>query len=184
MLATTLLFTGAMSIWCARKHKLDAKKPQIRVQVLRDSFALVKEHAEFGKKFYDNVFKLAPAAQELFAHADMEQQQVKLVKALHAVVENVDKADSLNTTLQSLGMRHVAYHVVPEHYPIVGQALIQTFAEVLQDKFTADVKQAWSDAFTIISDVMIAAAKTVKAEAAKKEDAPAPAQSPAPTPNH
>lgn len=61
--------------------------------------------------------------------------------------------------LKSLGKKHKAYGVLEAHYPVVGQALIETLDAALGDKFTEDVKAAWLEIWGVISSTMIAGAE-------------------------
>ena len=44
---------------------------------------------------------------------------------------------------------------IPEHYPAVGEALLSTFEQYLQQDWTVETRQAWIDAFAAISDLML-----------------------------
>lgn len=88
----------------------------------------------------------------------MAAQQKKLLNSLVLVVENLRQPDVLEGTLKGLGARHVQYGALPEHYPLVGNALLTTFAEYLEDDWTEPVKQAWVDAYGAITTIMLAGA--------------------------
>jgi hemoglobin-like flavoprotein len=49
----------------------------------------------------------------------------------------------------------VHYGVMPEHYPVVGQALLWTIQRTLGLSWTTDVAAAWIEAYGIISHHMI-----------------------------
>ncbi|TIS32963.1 globin domain-containing protein, partial [Mesorhizobium sp.] len=51
------------------------------------------------------------------------------------------------------------YGVEERHYPIVGQALIETLAAGLGTAFTPAVREAWEAAYGLLASVMIAAAR-------------------------
>ena len=61
--------------------------------------------------------------------------------------------------LHELGGRHYEYGVQPEHYPIVGKALLLTLETVLgnEDQWnnTPGVKESWTSIFGIISSAML-----------------------------
>ena len=71
------------------------------------------------------------------------------------MVENLRKPDTLDTALRGLGARHVKYGALPEHYPLVGSALLTTFEQYLKEQWTPEVKQAWVDAYGAISEIML-----------------------------
>ncbi|MGD1920655.1 MAG: globin family protein [Pleurocapsa sp.] len=116
----------------------------LQVEVLEQSFDAIKPHADgFVASFYDNLFTANPEARPLFDTTDMEAQKKKLLSSLVLVVESLRKPDVLNGALRGLGARHVKYGALPEHYPLVGGALLTTFEQYLQEKWTPEVKQAW-----------------------------------------
>jgi hemoglobin-like flavoprotein len=133
----------------------------LNVELLENSFQLIKPQAEeFATKFYDNLLTDYPEVQPLFAHTDLTKQRKHLISALVLVVENLRRPESLKEALTSLGVRHVNYGTIPEYYPFVGQTLLKTFEQVLQTNWTPEIKQAWVDAYEVISQVMLTGAAT------------------------
>ena len=128
----------------------------LNVEILEQSFEKIKPHAnEFAASFYDNLFVVAPEVRPLFAKTDMVTQQKKLLNSLVLVVENLRNPDALSPVLNALGARHISYGAIPQYYEPVGEALLITFAQYLQEDFTPEVKQAWLDAFTAIANLML-----------------------------
>ncbi len=128
----------------------------IQVELLENSFEKVKPYdSEFADDFYNNLFTMYPEAKPLFAHTDMAEQKKKLFSSLVLVVENLRKPEVLQDTLKGLGARHVQYGALPEHYPLVGNALLTTFEQYLKEEWTESVKQAWVDAYEAITKIML-----------------------------
>lgn len=128
----------------------------LQVEVLEESFEAIKPNADgFVASFYENLFTVNPETRPLFDTTDMEAQKKKLLSSLVLVVENLRKPDALEGALRGLGARHIKYGALPEHYPIVGGALLATFEQYLQEKWTPNVKQAWVDAYGAISEIML-----------------------------
>lgn len=128
----------------------------LQVELLEQSFGRVKPSAgEFASSFYDNLFTAYPEAKPLFANTDMKKQQQMLVAALVLVVDNLRDPNKLQETLKGLGARHVKYGTLPEHYPLVGNALLTTFEQYLKTDWTAEVKQAWVEAYGAITALML-----------------------------
>lgn len=147
----------------------------LQVELLEQSFEkVVPQAGEFANTFYNTLFTDAPAAKPLFAHVGMDEQKDKLVKSLVFVVKNLRNGDALTSALEGLGARHVKYGALPEHYPLVGSALLKTFEQHLGGDWTPDVKQAWVDAYGVITEVMLKGADYSAAEVALPET-PAPA---------
>jgi len=61
--------------------------------------------------------------------------------------------------LHVLGAKHVGYGVLPEHYPIVGEALLSTLETALGNEWTPKVKNGWTAVYGFVSTSMIAGAK-------------------------
>jgi hemoglobin-like flavoprotein/uncharacterized protein YjbI with pentapeptide repeats len=116
----------------------------------------------------------------LFAKIDMATQQKKLLNALVLVVENLRNPEVLGEVLNTLGARHIGYGAIPKYYPAVGEALLTTFAQYLQEDWTSEVKQAWVDAFSAIADQMLKGANEIHA-GVELEDSAIVASSETPT---
>ncbi|MEM6591947.1 MAG: globin domain-containing protein [Cyanobacteria bacterium P01_H01_bin.119] len=128
----------------------------LKIKLLEQSFEKVKPYAnEFVPSFYDNLFTDYPAAKPLFAHTDMGDQGRKLLASLVFVIENLRRPGELTGALKGLGARHVKYGALPEHYPLVGNTLLKTFEQYLEADWTPETKQAWVEAYGLITQVML-----------------------------
>ena len=112
------------------------------------------------RKFYQRVFELAPEARDLFK-VDMEVQAGKLSEMLGWIAAHVDRPKELASALHSLGARHEAYGVTPDHYAPVGSALIWMFQETLGDRFTPEMEDAWLEAYAFLAGEMERGARQV-----------------------
>ncbi|MGF1536110.1 MAG: globin family protein, partial [Elainellaceae cyanobacterium] len=137
----------------------------LKVELLEQSFEKVKPHAnDFAARFYENLFADYPAAQPLFAQTDVSEQSKKLLASLVFVVENLRQPGELTGPLKGLGARHVKYGALPEHYPLVGNTLLKTFEQYLGSDWTPETKQAWVEAYGVITEVMLDGADYNEAE--------------------
>lgn len=128
----------------------------LNIEVLQTSFQLVEDRdQDFKKSFYTNLLGDYPEVKPLFAHTKMDEQRDHLFRSLKFVVENLRNSELLQTTLKGLGTRHVKYGVLPHHYPLVGSSLLKTLAGLAGEAWTPEVKQAWVDAYTVITTVML-----------------------------
>ena len=101
----------------------------LQVEVLQRSFtAVAPKGDEFVAAFYARLFSAHPEVKPLFGATDMAVQQKKLLAALVLAVENLRRPDVLGPVLKDLGRRHTGYLAKPEHYGVVGAALLDTFA--------------------------------------------------------
>lgn len=144
----------------------DAAALGLRVELLEESFEAVKPHAEdLVARFYENLFEQHPGVQPLFAEVDMGEQRGKLLAALATVVASLRQPDVLVPHLEELGRRHVAYGAEPAHYEAVGTVLVETLGEIAGDVWTDELRDAWSDAVSLVATVMIDAASQVEVAA-------------------
>lgn len=107
------------------------------IELLEQSFERIKPRAdEFAASFYENLFIAHPEVKPLFATTDMAKQQKKLLNALVLVVESLRNPEALGEVLLALGARHVGYGAISKHYGPVGEALLMTFEQYLQQDWT------------------------------------------------
>ena len=116
--------------------------------------------------FYDRLFEIDPTARPLFRATDMTQQRKKLVQVLAVAVGSLDKLDTLVPIVEDLGRRHAGYGVKDEHYDSVGAALLWTLQQGLGTAWNAEIKEAWTDVYRLLSGVMRRAQREAMAAAA------------------
>ncbi|VXD24909.1 globin family protein [Planktothrix paucivesiculata] len=128
----------------------------LNIQVLQTSFQLVEDREQdFKQAFYTNLLGDYPEVKPLFAHTKMDEQGDHLFGSLKFVVENLCKSELVEQTLKHLGTRHLKYGVLPHHYRLVGNSLLKTLAGLAGDAWTPEVKEAWVDAYSVITTVML-----------------------------
>ncbi|UTW49245.1 globin family protein [Bacterioplanoides sp. SCSIO 12839] len=137
-----------------------------KITAVQDTFAMVEPIADKAAElFYGRLFELDPALKPLFK-GDMTEQGAKLMKMIGIAVRGLTDLDSIVPAVKNLGARHVGYGVKEAHYATVGSALLWTLEQGLGDAFTDEVKGAWTEVYTLLADVMIAAQKEAEAEMA------------------
>ncbi len=128
----------------------------LNVDQLEQSFAQVRgQDSAFTAMFYGTLFTDYPEVQTLFRHTSMVAQGEKLFASLELVVENLQNPEVLSHSLKGLGTRHIQYGVLPQHYPMVGDALLKTFGQLLGSAWTADLQQSWADAYQAVAVLML-----------------------------
>lgn len=125
--------------------------------LLRQTFeSMVPLPRRFGLAFYDRLFELDPALRQLF-RGDAERQATMLVNALTLAVLRLIDEGRASKAVQELGARHRAYGVLDGHYETFGEALLWAFEQRLGDRFTPELRAAWSEAWSEIAAAMRAA---------------------------
>ena len=134
-------------------------------KLVRDSFLVLREDAGgLALLFYGRLFELEPKIRPMF-HGDIERQGMKLMSMLTAVVESLDRFESLTPVLQAMGQRHTAYGVMPRHYEVVEQALVWALGQALGADSGSEFLSAWRTLVREVSAVMLAGAEVVQARA-------------------
>ena len=128
----------------------------LQIELLETSFQAIAPSGEaYVTAFYERLFTSFPATRAFFASTDMKEQRKKLLGALALVIQNLRKPEVLTSALTGLGQRHVSYGVRPEHYPIVGAVLLETFADVLGERWTPAYHDAWAQAYEAVCELML-----------------------------
>jgi hemoglobin-like flavoprotein len=129
------------------------------LDALETSFDLVAPRGdELMDEFYDRLFAAAPAVRPLFP-TDMKRQKTMLLGALVLLRKSLRNLDPIVPKLRDLGARHVAYGARPEHYPVVGTALIASMAAIAGAHWKPEYERAWSLAFDVVATVMLEGAE-------------------------
>jgi len=135
----------------------------VDVNRLRDSWARVAAHGDqVPLRFYSRLFVAHPEVRDLFP-LSMAVQRDRLVTALGLVVSRVDELDELTPFLQQLGREHRKFAAQPGHYGAVGEALLATLADFLDDIWTTELATDWAQAYRLVAQVMIEAAEAAAA---------------------
>ena len=132
-----------------------------QITLVQNTFNLVEPIAEIAAGlFYNRLFELDPSLRPMFKN-DIKEQGKKLMQALAFVVKGLKKPDTIIPVIQDLGRNHVQYGVQDAHYDTVGAALLWTLEKGLGEAWTAEVQEAWTAAYGLISHVMKEAAAEV-----------------------
>ena len=109
-----------------------------QVKAIQESFAkVVPISQQASAMFYGRLFEIAPSVKPLF-RGDIEEQGLPAASAL--------------------AKRHIDYGVKATDYESVGAALLWTLERGLGPQWTAELKAAWTEAYTVLADFMIAEA--------------------------
>jgi len=129
-----------------------------QIRLVQSSFQKVIPISETAADlFYRRLFELDPSLRALFK-GDMKDQGYKLIQMIKAVVQGLDKPETIIPVVQNLGKRHAAYGVKARHYETVGAALLWTLEQGLGKDFTPETKAAWTETYKLLAGTMQAAA--------------------------
>jgi hemoglobin-like flavoprotein len=129
-----------------------------QIRLVQESFSKVAPISEQAAViFYGRLFEVAPSVRALFSD-DMSEQRKKLMATLAVVVNGLTDLPAVLPAASALAKRHVGYGAKPEHYPVVGGALLWTLEKGLGEAWTPELAEAWAAAYGTLSGFMIAEA--------------------------
>ena len=137
-----------------------------QIKLVKESWGyIIVKSSEAGDLFYNRLFELAPSVRPLFK-GDVKEQARKLMSMVTLVVSKLEKLDTVINEVKALGARHNKYGTKPEHYALVGQSLIWTLSKGLGDRWNKETEDAWTEAYSILSNAMVNAQTEAKFKAA------------------
>lgn len=127
-----------------------------QIDLVKTSWAIVAkmDHVTVGTLFYSRLFEIAPQLKHMF-RSPVPEQSKKLLAMINYVIIKLDKLEDILTEVAKLAQRHVSYGVKPEHYAIVGDALLWTLEKGLGENWNREVKEAWTSCYQVLSTAMI-----------------------------
>jgi hemoglobin-like flavoprotein len=134
----------------------DAVKPE-QAALIRSSFDMmwpIRRH--MADLFYSRLFELAPEARRLFPD-DMEQQRIKLMDMIAAIVGALDQRELFQSIITHSGRQHAEFGVTPSQYVAFGEALIWSLERQFGAAFTPELGKAWRGLYAIVQHEMVRA---------------------------
>ena len=125
------------------------------MQAIRDSFARVRH--DMGAQsvfFYEALFRRAPEFRKLFRE-DIEGQGMKFMTTLEAIIEKLDQQGAVDEEYTNLGRKHAGLGIKASQFDVMGEALIDTMRNVLDDELTPELEATWRKAYALVSENMI-----------------------------
>jgi hemoglobin-like flavoprotein len=93
------------------------------------------------------------------------------VTALNVAVLGLVEQGFVSASVRQLGARHARYGVEESFYATFGEALLWTLGRLLGERFTPEVREAWSEAYeTLAAAMRQSAAEAREARAVGKRD--------------
>lgn len=129
------------------------------IQLVKKTWSIVAklDPVVAGNLFYSRLFANSPEVKQMFK-SSIKEQSAKLISMINYAVSKLDKPAHMLEEVTKLARRHVQYGVEPGHYLLVGNALIWTLAQALDEHWTKETREAWVSCYTMLSNTMIEAA--------------------------
>ena len=137
------------------------------IQIVKKSWAIVakQDTTMAGTLFYTRLFAGRPDIKKMFT-VSIKEQSAKLTSMINYAIIKLEKPHEMLTEVAKLAKRHVQYGVEPGHYLHVGNALIWTLAQALDEHWNEETRSAWVSCYTMLSNTMIEAAYGITSKAA------------------
>ncbi len=132
-----------------------------QITLVQESYEKLRPIAATAAElFYGRLFEIDPSTKSMFK-GDMNEQGRKFMDTIEIIVNGLSVPEVILPVVKQLAQRHVGYGVKDEHYAKAGAALFWTLERGLGEDFTPDVREAWTEAYAFLTDVMIEASHEV-----------------------
>lgn len=140
--------------------------------IIAATLPAVRENAvNITSTFYPLMFERYPQVKAYFneSHQREGTQRQALANAVVAYAANLDRLEVLGDAVSLIVQKHASLNILPEHYPIVGECLLEAISIVFGDAATDEVLSAWGEAYQQLADILINAEEAVYQANEQKE---------------
>lgn len=125
--------------------------------LLRTTFVRLIPACELvAERLYARLFAAHPAVRNLFP-SDMAAQREKLVQMLASAIDALGNPEGFRSACQELGLKHISYGALPEHYPAVGDLLLEELANAANPPLTDEEIAVWRRFYNLVAREMLSA---------------------------
>ena len=131
---------------------------QPTINIVKSTAPLLKQHGKtITSRMYEIMFAKYPQVKSQFDMSAQANgtQPAKLAAAVYSYATHIDDLGALKEAVDKIAHRHVATHVLPEQYPIVGECLLQAIKDILGDGATEEVMTAWTEAYQALAEIFV-----------------------------
>ena len=107
---------------------------------------------QMGKLFYDHILVAMPEVAPMFT--DLEGQRKRFMKMMIRIVHTIDEPDHLRIVVRELDHMHGRLNLKPRHFSKMGLAFSQSLVEVLGDRYTPEIGEAWRTLYNRVAEAM------------------------------
>ena len=101
---------------------------------------------------------MCPARSVVNSQKNVSGSQVRaMASAIISYVSNIENSNraEFKQVILKIANKHVSHHVTHDLYPHLGECLLASIADVLGDLATAEVINAWTDAYWNLADLLM-----------------------------
>jgi nitric oxide dioxygenase len=127
------------------------------IELVKASVPALEAHgSDITKAMYSRLFK-DEHIRNLFNHANQGEggsQVHALAAAILGYAKNIENLGVLGQVVERIAHKHIGYHILPEHYPYVAEALLAAIEDILGDAATPAILNAWGEAYWFLADIL------------------------------
>ena len=116
--------------------------------------------------FYRRLFAAAPSVEPLFAGTDLPAKRRCCSSTLVLLRKSLRNIDAIVPNCVRSAHATSPMAPRPEHYPVVGEVLIASLAEIAGNAWRPEHELAWAAAFAVIADAMVSGAREAQRDIA------------------
>ena len=142
------------------------------IEIVKATVPVLAVHGEaITKTFYQLLFERNPSLKNVFnmTHQVHGTQPRALANAVYAYAANIENPAVLAKAITQITQKHTSLSVTPEMYDIVGTNLLEAIKIVLGDAATADIINAWAEAYQELANLLIGIEENIYQEAEQQE---------------
>ena len=140
------------------------------IKIIKSSAPALAEYGEqITGRFYQILLEKNPELKNIFNMTNQKSgnQKQALAMAVYAFSKYVDNLSVILGDVERIAQKHASLGIKPEHYPLVGAALLESIKEILNPG--DDVISAWASGYGVLANVFIEREKQLYQESAEKE---------------
>ena len=140
------------------------------ISIIKATVPVLQEGGEaLTRHFYKRMFSHNPEVLPFFNSSNQETgaQQQALAAAICAYATHIDNLGVLSGAVELIAQKHASLRIKPEHYPVVGENLLESIKEVLGDAATDEIIVAWGEAYNFLANILIAREEQIYSEQAE-----------------
>lgn len=128
-----------------------------QITIVKNSWKIFRkvDAGLIGDVFYSKLFCDNPQLRSMFP-TTMKHQYKKLIDMLSVIISRLDDLSEISNDIKMMALRHESYGVKPQHYRMVGNALIWTLKRGLGNDWNNDLQEAWAAAYAKLAEAMTA----------------------------
>lgn len=128
------------------------------IRIVKEITPTVAANAEeITRRFYERMFKVNPEVKGFFnqSHQHTGKQQSALAGAICAYFTHIDNPAVLMPAVELIAQKHCSLGIRAEHYPIVGNNLLEAIKDVMGEGATEEIIDAVGEAYGFLADIFI-----------------------------